>query len=196
MKRQDLDHLLRAAGDLTGHRRFVLVGSNAIFAWYDHVPERMMVSRELDLFAFDVSETVAEEISDLLENIGHLSVFDDTHGYYADGVGPQTAILPEDWRERSRLYAPLSAPNVEALAPHPEDIAASKLCAGRDKDLDWVGAAHAAGFVDLDRVAARLDRLPGLTELERSTVLDRIKAVQRREQARVRTVRGPSSGHP
>jgi len=29
MTREDLDHLLRAAGDLTGHKRFVLIGSNA-----------------------------------------------------------------------------------------------------------------------------------------------------------------------
>ncbi len=142
----------------------------------------MMLSRELDLFAFGVSETVAEEISDSLESIGHLSQFDDTYGYYVDGVGPHTAVLPEDWRERSRVYTSPSAPNVEALAPHPEDIAASKLYAGRDKDLDWVGAAHAAGLIRLDRIAERLDRLPNLTEVERSTMLDHINAIRRREQ--------------
>ncbi len=118
----------------------------------------------------------------MLENIGHLSVFDDTYGYYVDGVGPHTAILPEDWRERSRVYTSPSAPNVEALVPHPEDIAASKLCAGRDKDMDWVGAAHAAGFINLDRVAERLDRLPNLSEVQRSIMIDRINAVRRREQ--------------
>ena len=140
------------------------------------------MSRELDLFASDVSEAVAEEIADLLENIGHLSVFDDTHGYYVDGIGPHTAVLPEDWRDRSRLYTPPSAPGVVALAPHPEDIATSKLYAGRDKDLDWVGAAYAAGFINLDRVAERIDRLPDLTETMRSAVLDRISIVRHREQ--------------
>lgn len=51
MKRRDLDHILRAAGDLTGHTEFVLVGSNAIFAWHDKVPLPMMLSREADLYA-------------------------------------------------------------------------------------------------------------------------------------------------
>lgn len=80
MTRDDLDHLLRAAGDLTGHKRFVLVGSNATFAWQESVPEIMTLSREADLFASDVSDDEVERISDLLENIGHLSVFDETHG--------------------------------------------------------------------------------------------------------------------
>lgn len=92
-------------------------------------------------------------------------------------------MLPDDWRERSRVYTSPSAQNVEALVPHPEDIAASKLYAGRDKDMDWVGAAHAAGFIDLDRVAERLDRLPDLSAIQRSTMIDRINTVRRREQA-------------
>lgn len=46
MTRRELDHVLRAAGDLVGHKRFVLVGSAAIFAWQEAVPEVMTLSRE------------------------------------------------------------------------------------------------------------------------------------------------------
>ncbi|MDP3746713.1 MAG: hypothetical protein Q8Q88_06645 [Phenylobacterium sp.] len=180
MTRRELDHLLRAAGDLTGHKRFVLVGSNAIFAWYEHVPERMMISREADMFASDVSDDEVERISDLLENIGQLSVFDDTHGYHVDGVGPETAKLPSDWRERCRIYVSPATNGVEAVVPHPEDIAVSKLFAGREKDLDWVSAAHGAGFIDLAEVASRIDKLPELADARRVRILELIEIVRRR----------------
>lgn len=178
MTRQELDHVLRAAGDLTGHRRFVLVGSTAIFAWHESVPAIMALSREADLYAFDVPDEEAERISEELENIGQLSTFDETHGYYVDGVGPHTAVLPDDWRRRSKIYASPAASGVVAIVPHPEDIALSKLCAGREKDVDWVGAAHASGLIDLDAVGARVDRLPQRTPEERQRILDLVVVAQ------------------
>lgn len=180
MTRDELDHVLRAAGDLTGHRRFVLVGSTAMFAWHESVPAVMSLSREADLFAFGVPDEEVERISDDLENIGQLSPFDETHGYDVDGVGPHTAVLPEDWRVRSKVYASPATGGVTAIVPHPEDIALSKLCAGRDKDLEWVGAAHASGLIDLDVVAARVDKLPERTAEERRRIFDLITAPRRR----------------
>ena len=184
MTRQELDHVLRAAGDLTGHKRFVLVGSTAIFAWHESVPEIMALSREADLYASDVSDEEADRISDELENIGQLSTFDETHGYYADGVSPYTAVLPVDWKERSKLYVSPGGNGVVAIVPHPEDIALSKLCAGRDKDLDWVGAAHASGLIELATVAARAEKLPDRTPEERQRVRVLIEVVRRRAQER------------
>jgi hypothetical protein len=179
MTREELDHVLRAAGDLTGHKRFVLVGSNAIFAWHESVPEIMARSREADLYASDVSDEEADRISDELENIGQLSEFDETHGYYVDGVGPHTAVLPVDWRTRSKLYVSAATNGVVAIVPHPEDIALSKLCAGRDKDLDWVGAAHASGLIELGVVAARVEKLPDRTPEERTRIADLIGVARR-----------------
>lgn len=180
MTRDDLDHLLRAAGDLTAHKSFVLVGSNAIFAWHRHVPKQLMLSREADIFASDVSDETAEQISDLLENIGHLSVFDDTHGYYVDGVGPHTAVLPIDWRERCRRYSSPATNGVVAIVPHPDDIAASKLCAGREKDVDWVSVAYAAKLVDLDVVAERVAQLPDQTDGKRRHMQALLEIIRRR----------------
>ena len=184
MTREQLDHVLRAAGDLTGHKMFVLVGSTAIFAWYEdeRVPTNMARSREADLFASGVSDEEAERISDLLENIGQLSEFDDLHGYYIDGVGPRTAVLPVDWKVRSKLYESRGANGVVALVPHPEDIALSKLCAGREKDVDWVGAAHSSDLIDLDSLARRVDKLPERTPEERERVRELIEVARRRHQ--------------
>jgi len=177
---KDLDHLLRAAGDVTGHARFVLVGSNAILAWSQAVPEAMAISREADLFASDVSVEEAERLSDLLENIGQLSEFDETHGYYADGVSPDTAVLPLDWRTRSKVYSSPSTNGVVAVVPHPDDIALSKLCRGEEKDLDWVDAAHAAGLIDLDQMVARAGGLPQRTSTDRDRLFRLIEGVRHR----------------
>jgi len=180
MTRSELDHLLRAAGELTGHNRFVLVGSTAIFAWYDRVPRHLAVSREADLFADGVNTATVEHIADVLENIGHLSIFDDTHGYYVDNVGPETAVLPIDWRTRSRAYQSSGTNGVIAVVPHPDDIAASKLYAGREKDLDWIAGAHMARFIDLDQVAARLESLPKITLERRDQARARLEAIRNR----------------
>ena len=145
----------------------MLVGSAAIFAWLELVPESMAMSREADLYAADVSEAEAELIADQLENIGHHSDFDETYGYYADGVGPETAVLPNDWRDRSKVYETPATKGVQGIVPHPEDIALSKLCAGREKDLDWVSAAYGAQLIDLDTMVARLEKLPGRSNAER-----------------------------
>ncbi|MET3528049.1 DUF6036 family nucleotidyltransferase [Phenylobacterium koreense] len=179
MKRQDLDHILRAAGDLTGHTEFVLVGSNAIFAWHDKVPSPMMLSREADLYAADVSDEEAEEIADRLEDIGQLSNFDDTHGYYVDGVGPQTAVLPPEWRARSKKYRSNATNGVTAIVPHPQDIAASKLYAGREKDHDWVSAALQAGFVDAASLAEVIRNWGELAEDRRQHMLQAIVRLRR-----------------
>jgi len=180
MSREELDHILRAAGDVTGHKRFVLVGSNAIFAWYKSVPAIMARSREADLYASDVSDEEAERISDELENIGQLSQFDETHGYYVDGVGPHTAVLPIDWKARCKLYVSEATLGVVALVPHPDDIALSKLCAGRDKDLEWVEAAYASDLINLGTIATRVEKLPGRTPEQNARIVDLIDAVRRR----------------
>jgi len=142
----------------------------------------MALSREADMYASDVSEEQAEQISDLLENIGQLSAFDDTHGYYVDGVGPHTAVLPVDWKERRKLNAPRAANGVVAVVPHPEDIALSKLCAGRDKDLDWIGAAHASGLIDLNSVSARVTTLPARNAEQTQRIRDLIEVARRRQR--------------
>lgn len=168
MNRSQLDHLLRAAGHATGQKVFVLVGSAAIFAWRDSVPHPMAMSREADLFAFDVSLEEASRIADELDgDLGQQSQFDQTFGYYVDGVEPQTAVLPTDWRDRGKIYSSLATDGIEAIVPHPDDIALSKLCAGREKDIDWVRVGCLAGMIDPVGMAARVDLLPGRSDEER-----------------------------
>lgn len=76
-----VEHILRAAGNATGQKAFVLVGSSAIFVWSRIVPE--------------------------------------TH-----------------------------------------DLALSKLCAGREKDMDWLVAAMEASIIDTGQMRVRLPAMP------------------------------------
>ncbi|MEO8459430.1 MAG: hypothetical protein ABI451_02775 [Dokdonella sp.] len=47
MKREQLEHLIRAAGAVTGSRRLIVIGSQAILAQHPHdAPSRAILSRE------------------------------------------------------------------------------------------------------------------------------------------------------
>ena len=118
-------------------------------------PPELTVSREADLYPSE-----APEKADLITgSIGEFSMFDETFGYYADGVSPTTAILPSSWRER---LVPLSCQNtggVIGLCLSPVDIAISKLAAGRKKDLDYVGALIRHKIIDVLALTGLLDEL-------------------------------------
>src|SRR5580698_983188 len=119
MAADKVDHILRAAGAHTGQKHFVLIGSAAIFAWRREVPDGMAMTREVDLFAYDVPPDEADRVAVELDGmLGVQSQFDATYGYYCDGVGPETAILPTDWLTRAKSYTSANTDGVIATAPH------------------------------------------------------------------------------
>ena len=50
MQLTELEHVLRAAADITKEKSFVLVGSQAILLLLDTIPPSLLVSTELDLY--------------------------------------------------------------------------------------------------------------------------------------------------
>jgi hypothetical protein len=153
MKRQDLEHLIRAAASLTNEYEFVVIGSQSILGAYPNAPDDLLVSQEADIYPRH-----RPELADLIDgSIGEESPFHATFGYYAQGVGPNTAVLPEGWEGR---LVKVQSPNTDlkigyCLEPH--DLAVSKLVAARPKDLDFVAAMFDAGLVDFDIVLDRLN---------------------------------------
>ena len=93
MMRDQLEHVLRASAAITGSDEFVLVGSQAVLGQFPEAPLDLRQSMELDLFSLrDPLD------ADLIEgSIGEGSPFHQTFGYYAHGVGEETAILPARW---------------------------------------------------------------------------------------------------
>ena len=81
-------------------------------------------------------------------NIGELSPFHETFGYYAHGIGPETAALPAGWGARVVRLQSENTGGTIGLCLSPADLAVSKLLAGREKDIDFVRAMFKAGVTD------------------------------------------------
>jgi hypothetical protein len=96
MTREELEHIIRASGDITDPYEFVIVGSQAILGSVPNPEAIFTVSMEADIYPKDAPE-LAEKIDGA---IGEGSQFHDTYGYYAHGVGSETATLPKDWQSR------------------------------------------------------------------------------------------------
>src|ERR1700758_3113249 len=96
MQRDEIEHIVAAAADVTGEREIVVIGSQAILGSFPNAPERMLFSAEADLYPLN-DQAKAEEID---SSLGDVSYFHGTFGYYAHGVGPETAVAPAGWEER------------------------------------------------------------------------------------------------
>ena len=155
MKRDELEHVLRAAGAITGVSTWVIIGSQAILGALPDAPEDLLVSQEVDVYAPD-----DEAASDLVDgSIGEKSPFHESFGYYGHGVGPETAILPSRWRERAVAIQSPSTGGVTGICPAPSDLAISKIAAWREKDREFVRALLRHGIVTLADLRARLSEL-------------------------------------
>ena len=155
MKRRELEHVLRAAGAITGVSTWVVVGSQAILGAVPNAPAELLVSQEADIYA-----PGDEAASDLVDgSIGERSPFHESFGYYAHGVGAETAILPSRWRERAVEVRNEATAGVTGICPHPSDLAISKLAAWREKDRHFVRTLLGHGIVGLDELRARLAEL-------------------------------------
>ncbi|MFA7483258.1 MAG: DUF6036 family nucleotidyltransferase [Vulcanimicrobiota bacterium] len=171
MNRPQLEHVLRAAGAIAETSDLIVIGSQAVLGWSEAPPNSLLQSIEVDLYPRDTPA-----LADLIDgSIGELSPFHETFGYYAHGVHPATAILPNGWKQR---LIPLNNENTQGVTGwclHPLDIAISKLVAGRPKDLEYVSAL--ISFAELDESA--LDELARtLDEPESSQVLGRLNRLR------------------
>jgi hypothetical protein len=51
VKKQELDHVLRAAGEITGEKQFIIIGSQSLHGKYPDLPDEILKSIEVDLIA-------------------------------------------------------------------------------------------------------------------------------------------------
>lgn len=147
MKKHQLDHILRAAGDITGQRQFVIVGSQALHGKYPNLADDIVMSAEVDLFA-----PRQPDATELLNEIGVDSPFHVTHGFYADPVDEGTAVLPKGWKGRLVTLPTGDTGGVRGLCLEPHDLAISKYVASRDKDRIFTRELAGRGLVDRERL--------------------------------------------
>ncbi len=134
MTRFQLEHIIRAAGAITECDDFVIIESQAIHASIENPPEEIIYSNEADIYPLNEPQK-----SDLIDGaIGEKSFFHEEFSYYAHGIGPETAKMPSNWKERTVNISSEYTRGVTAICPSVADIAISKLIANREKDIKYV----------------------------------------------------------
>lgn len=152
MTRAELEHVIRAACQIADDD-VVVVGSQAILGQFPDAPAGLLVSNEADVFPGKHPER-----SDLIDgSIGEGSPFHETYGYYAQGVGPETAILPAGWKER---LVPVRQAAGTGWCLEVHDLLLAKAAAGREKDLAFLGEALSHGLASRQTLVERCDALP------------------------------------
>jgi hypothetical protein len=155
MKKQELDHVLRAAGEITGERQFIIIGSQSLHGKCPDLPDEILMSAEVDLIA-----KAQPEKTESLNFIGVFSRFHETHGYYADRVDESTATLPKGWKGRLVNLPPGDTAGVCGLCLDPHDLAIAKYVARREKDVVFTHALTTRGIVKKSLLLELLAKAP------------------------------------
>ena len=166
MRRDQLEHAIRAACQIINHDEIIVVGSQAILGSFDEddLPEAATMSLEIDVLPVAADNDETARLADVIEGVaGEFSPFEELHGFSIDGVDLTTSILPAGWRERlirvqnPNTAAPGTTREFTGWCLDKEDLCVAKLCAHREKDRNFVAALLDAGLVDADVIA---DRIP------------------------------------
>jgi hypothetical protein len=162
MKRADLEHILRASKGITGESEFIVIGSQSILAKFPDAPRGLRQSMEVDLYPRFKPELAAE----IEGSLGELSQFHQTYRYHADGVSPDTAILPTGWDSRLISLSNENTGGAIGWCLEPHDLAFSKLAAGREKDLTFVATLLHFKMIRPTKLKALIQSVPevGLRE--------------------------------
>jgi hypothetical protein len=156
MRRHELEHIIRAAADVTKRYEFVIVGSQSILGSLPNPPPECVLSMEADIFPLD-----AEELSDLIDGaLGEGSLFHETHGYYAQGVDSTTAVLPAGWKGRLVRLQSQATKGFVGYCLDPVDLFLAKCAANRDKDRRFNLALLRGDYVKASDALARVEDMP------------------------------------
>jgi hypothetical protein len=163
MRRADLEHVIRAAA-VVADDDIVVIGSQAILGGLPTAPDELLWSQEADVYPLSHPER-AEAIDGAL---GDGSPFQTAFGYYAHGVGPETAKAPAGWEQR---LVPVRVPRgprddtlVTGWCMEPHDVVLAKCAAGRERDWEFAREAIRHGVVDADVLLRRVRDLPLSTQ--------------------------------
>jgi hypothetical protein len=155
VRRDQLEHLIRACAEIADDRDLIVLGSQAILGQFPDAPASLLISREADVYPRSHPER-----ADLIEgSIGEGSLFDETFGYYAHGVGPETAVLPAGWEERLVPVSGEGTRGATGWCLEVHDLVLSKCVAGRQKDWAFAEEAIRSGLADAGELLARLELL-------------------------------------
>jgi hypothetical protein len=151
MTRKELEHVIRAAAEVTNEYEFVVVGSQSILGPIPNPPAELTMSMEADIYPMNAEEK-ADDIDGAL---GEGSHFHETYGYYAQGVDSTTACLPHGWKERLRRVQSSATNDRVGYCLDVIDLFLAKTAANREKDrelniaLMWHGYVSPQAAIDM-----------------------------------------------
>lgn len=155
MKRHELKIAIKAAAHVARESEFYLIGSQAIHAHCRRAPAEVLLSQECDLYR----RTHPQAATLLDRELGRNSSFAAKHGFYVDVVAPEIAGLPAGWEKRVKK---LHVGRITAYCLEIHDLLASKLAAGRLKDLELTAAVLKFRLARMRNLRARMAKLsPG-----------------------------------
>ena len=165
MNRSALEHVLRAAAAITGESMFYVVGTAAIVASLRSeaaLPGAILRSREADL----VPACGSARSIDHRRCVGTGFHFRWHTRLLCRCLEFSTvSYAPDGWRDRTIRFATAGTKGATGLCMEPHDLAISKLCAGREKDLTFVRGVIEAGLVEIDLLFDRLGRVSAPPEV-------------------------------
>lgn len=169
MTREQLEHLIRVAADIAQDDEIIVIGSQALLAQFPDAPASLRVSVEADLYPRNRPER-----ADLIDgSVGEASPFHETYGYYAQGVGRETATLPRGWQDRLVPIRNANTRGATGWCLDVHDLAIAKAVAGREKDIEFLRDVVANGMVERTTLDARL-AATDLDDARRAVVAGRL----------------------
>jgi hypothetical protein len=160
VNRAQFEHVIAAAAQVSGEREIVVIGSQAILGAVDQPPANMLFSMEADVYPLNHPEKAIE----IEGSLGDGSPFQGMNGYFAHGVGPETAKAPGGWQDRLvKVEIPARVGQDRgaiALCLEAHDLVLAKCAAGRDRDWEFARDALAANLVRVEELLGRIDGLP------------------------------------
>jgi len=142
MTREELEHIIRASGDITDQYEFVIVGSQSILGAVPRPEDVFTVSMEADIYPLQAPQ------------------FHETYGYYAQGVGPETACLPAGWMQRVHRIQNRNTQDRIGYCLDVLDLFLAKAAAAREKDREFCIALLQHGYVNLEAALALVGDMP------------------------------------
>lgn len=186
MNAEQLKHILRAAAGNTEESVFIVIGSQAILASHPDAPKSLRKSIEGDTYPrFNPEKSIIIDGA-----IGEGSPFHIEFGYYAHGVSPETATLPENWEQRLVEFKVADTRNTIGLCLEPHDLAFSKLAAGREKDTEYVKELLKHKLIKRGKIQKLIDEEPKeelKAKLTRNWTISKTKLEAKQKQAQLNT---------
>ena len=156
MTRDQLEHAIRAACDVSDDTELWIFGSQAILGEFPDAPKSLRASIEVNV----QPKNRPERTDDVDGSLGELSIFHQTHGFYVHGISIESAKLPDGWEQRTiSVSDPISTRGKTGFCVEAHDLAASKLAAYREKDKEFVRILLIEKMIDANILMERMSAL-------------------------------------